>query len=301
MRRRVRVDASNRRTIILWMAVFIVGLLAFTTVKGKYDLKISENVVNTILSPFQSAITSISNVTKKIGVISWEMVTVYEQNKMLRSEVEQLRQRDVNVNEIMAENTRLTNILNYKNAVKQFDTAVAKIISYDSSNLTNSITINLGAKDGMQKNMPVITPQGLVGTIVAVYEHSAKVQLILDPRSAVGAIIQRPESRVIGIMQGSVGVQTLAKMLNIPRDADVVVGDNVLTSGYGGLYPKGIVIGEVVEVTNEAGGLLKYATVKTAVDFYRIEEVLVIVNSRETAPAPLNAVIPPSANKGVAK
>ncbi|MBP7255091.1 MAG: rod shape-determining protein MreC [Negativicutes bacterium] len=301
MRRRVRVDASNRRTIILWVAVFIVGLLAFTTVKGKYDLKISENVVNTILSPFQSAITSISNVTKKIGVISWEMVTVYEQNKMLRSEVEQLRQRDVNVNEIMAENTRLTNILNYKNAVKQFDTAVAKIISYDSSNLTNSITINLGAKDGMQKNMPVITPQGLVGTIVAVYEHSAKVQLILDPRSAVGAIIQRPESRVIGIMQGSVGVQTLAKMLNIPRDADVVVGDNVLTSGYGGLYPKGIVIGEVVEVTNEAGGLLKYATVKTAVDFYRIEEVLVIVNSRETAPAPLNAVIPPSANKGVAK
>ena len=102
-------------------------------------------------------------------------------------------------------------------------------------------------------------------------------------------------------MQGSVGVQTLAKMVNIPRDADVVVGDNVLTSGYGGLYPKGIVIGEVVEVTNEAGGLLKYATVKTAVDFYRIEEVLVIVNSRETAPAPLNAVIPPSANKGVAK
>ena len=280
MRRRVRVDASNRRTIILWVAVFIVGLLAFTTVKGKYDLKISENVVNTILSPFQSAITSISNATKKIGVISWEMVTVYEQNKMLRSEVEQLRQRDVNVNEIMAENTRLTNILNYKNAVKQFDTAVAKIISYDSSNLTNSITINLGAKDGMQKNMPIITPQGLVGTIVAVYEHSAKVQLILDPRSAVGAIIQRPESRVIGIMQGSVGVQTLAKMVNIPRDADVVVGDNVLTSGYGGLYPKGIVIGEVVEVTNEAGGLLKYATVKTAVDFYRIEEVLVIVNSR---------------------
>ncbi len=301
MRRRVRVDASNRRTIILWVAVFIVGLLAFTTVKGKYDLKISENVVNTILSPFQSAITSISNATKKIGVISWEMVTVYEQNKMLRSEVEQLRQRDVNVNEIMAENTRLTNILNYKNAVKQFDTAVAKIISYDSSNLTNSITINLGAKDGMQKNMPVITPQGLVGTIVAVYEHSAKVQLILDPRSAVGAIIQRPESRVIGIMQGSVGVQTLAKMVNIPRDADVVVGDNVLTSGYGGLYPKGIVIGEVVEVTNEAGGLLKYATVKTAVDFYRIEEVLVIVNSREAPPTPLNAVISPSANKGVAK
>lgn len=301
MRRRVRVDASNRRTIILWVAVFIVGLLAFTTVKGKYDLNISENVVNTILSPFQSAITSISNVTKKIGVISWEMVTVYEQNKMLRSEVEQLRQRDVNVNEIMAENTRLTNILNYKNAVKQFDTAVAKIISYDSSNLTNSITINLGAKDGMQKNMPVITPQGLVGTIVAVYEHSAKVQLILDPRSAVGAIIQRPESRVIGIMQGSVGVQTLAKMVNIPRDADVVVGDNVLTSGYGGLYPKGIVIGEVVEVTNEAGGLLKYATVKTAVDFYRIEEVLVIVNSREAPPTPLNTVIPPSANKGVAK
>lgn len=301
MRRRVRVDASNRRTIILWVAVFIVGLLAFTTVKGKYDLKISENVVNTILSPFQSAITSISNVTKKIGVISWEMVTVYEQNKMLRSEVEQLRQRDVNVNEIMAENTRLTNILNYKNAVKQFDTAVAKIISYDSSNLTNSITINLGAKDGMQKNMPIITPQGLVGTIVAVYEHSAKVQLILDPRSAVGAIIQRPESRVIGIMQGSVGVQTLAKMVNIPRDADVVVGDNVLTSGYGGLYPKGIVIGEVVEVTNEAGGLLKYATVKTAVDFYRIEEVLVIVNSREAPPTPLNAVISPSANKGVAK
>lgn len=300
MRRRVRVDASNRRTIILWVAVVIVGVLAFTTVKGKYDLRISESAVNTVLTPFQYAVTTVGNATKRLGVISWEMITVYEQNKMLRSEVEQLRERDVNVNEIIAENARLTNILNYKNTVKQFDTVVAKIISYDSSNLTNSITINLGIKDGMQKNMPVITPQGLVGTIAAVYEHSSKVQLILDPRSAVGAIVQRPESRVIGIIQGSVGVQTAAKMINIPRDADVVVGDNVLTSGYGGLYPKGIVIGDVIDVTNEAGGLLKYATVKTAVDFYRIEEVMVIVNSREAPPAPLNASVT-NADKGVSK
>ena len=89
-------------------------------------------------------------------------------------------------------------------------------------------------------------------------------------------------------------------MINIPRDADVVVGDNVLTSGYGGLYPKGIVIGDVIDVTNEAGGLLKYATVKTAVDFYRIEEVMVIVNSREAPPAPLNASVT-NADKGVSK
>lgn len=300
MRRRVRVDSSNRRTIILWVAVVIVGILAFTTVKGKYDLKISENAVNTVLTPFQYVVTSIGNTTKRLGVISWEMITVYEQNKMLRSEVEQLRERDVNVNEVMAENARLNNLLNYKNSVKQFDTAVAKIISYDSSNLTNSITINLGLKDGMQKNMPVITPQGLVGTIAAVYEHSSKVQLVLDPRAAVGAIIQRPESRVIGIIQGSVGVQTAVRMINIPRDADVVVGDNILTSGYGGLYPKGIVIGEVTDVTNEAGGLLKYATVKTSVDFYRIEEVMVIVNSRKAPPAPLNTPKSDS-DKGVAK
>ena len=78
MRRRVRVDSSNRRTIILWVAVVIVGILAFTTVKGKYDLKISENAVNTVLTPFQYVVTSIGNTTKRLGVISWDMITVYE-------------------------------------------------------------------------------------------------------------------------------------------------------------------------------------------------------------------------------
>ncbi|WP_177505186.1 rod shape-determining protein MreC [Anaerosinus sp.] len=283
---RARKDSYSNKKIIVLLTVFvIVFLLIFSSATGKYQFLASEKLVNTVLAPFQNVMMRISTSLHGAGASIWEIATVYKQNKMLMSENEQLRSKQIDADEILAENYRLRNMLAYKQATPQFDLLPAKIIARDSSTWTKSVTINCGSADGIAKDMTVITERGLVGNIASVTSNSAIVQLILDPRSAVGGLVQRPESRVAGIIEGN-NNQAMAKMINIPRDADIQPSDVIVTSGFGGVYPKGVCIGTVEQVINEEGGLLKYAVLSTAVDFNKLEEVFVITKAREIVPLP---------------
>ena len=149
------------------------------------------------------------------------------------------------------------------------------------------IVIDRGTLNGIQNDMPVVTPQGLVGRVVEAGPNSSKVQLILDPRSSVGTIVQRAESRVTGIVQGDMDNPTMPQMVNIPKNADVVEGDVIVTSGFGGIYPKGIIVGLVSSLKNDDGGLLKIGVLESAVDFQKLEDVMVITASREAPPEPI--------------
>ena len=135
--------------------------------------------------------------------------------------------------------------------------------------------------------MAVVTELGLVGHVAEAGLNSSKVQLLIDPRSSVGTIIQRAESRVAGIVEGDIKNPAHPRMVNIPKDSDVQVDDMVVTSGFGGVYPKGLVVGKVVAIHNEEGGLLQFAEVDTSVDFQKLEDVAVIVASREAPPEPI--------------
>lgn len=191
-------------------------------------------------------------------------------------------------------------MLDYKKSAPQFDFVTAAVVARDPGTWTNIIVINRGTAQGIAKDMPVVTSQGLVGNVVQAYSSTAKVQLILDPRSAVGALVQRPESRVAAIVEGNGARPLSPRMVNLARDADVIKGDQVITSGFGGIYPKGLMLGEVVDVVNEEGGLLKYAVLKPAVDFDRLEEVFVIVRSREPIPV-VPSQTPPTGTQQVPK
>ena len=177
--------------------------------------------------------------------------------------------------------------MGYKQAASQFDLEAAQVIGREQATWTSMIVINKGTSDGIAKNMPVVTEKGLVGVVTEVAPNAAKVQLILDPRCSVGTLIQRPESRVAGIVQGSIADAMKPNMINIPKNSDVVEGDMVITSGFGGIYPKGIAVGTVDSLEDDGGGLLKIAVLKPAVDFQKLEDVLVITASREAPPAPL--------------
>lgn len=301
---RVRREPGSNKKIYVLVAVFtLVILLVFGVAKGKYQLPLSEKIMMTILSPFQGIMSSISNGVRQGTTAIWEIATVYQQNKMLKSEIEQLRQTQVNITEITAENERLHTVLAYKQAAVQFDLVAAKVIARDPSNWTSTIIIDRGTNDGIAKDMAVVTPQGLVGNVVSVAKNSARVQLILDRRSSVGGLVQRPESRVAGIIAGDNNNKMMVRMINIPRDADIVEGDQIVTSGFGGIYPKGISLGEVENIVNDDGGLLKYAVLKPSVDFQKLEEVSVIVTSREAPPIPITQepVLPADDKAGVTK
>jgi rod shape-determining protein MreC len=288
----------NKKAVILAVALITVFLLAFSAARGKYNFYWSERIVTVILAPVEYIVSRVGYAIRQTGANVSEIFGVYQHNQTLRAENENLRREILDNTEIVAENARLKALLDYRKAAPQFDTVVAAVIARDPAAWTNVIVINRGTNDGIAKEMAVVTPQGLVGNVVQAYGNSAKVQLILDPRSAVGALVQRPESRVAAIVEGNPAKPLSPKMINIARDADVIKGDKIITSGFGGIYPKGILLGEVTDVVNEEGGLLKYAVLKPAADFDRLEEVAVIVRSREPAPVPVSPTPAQPAAKG---
>lgn len=283
----------HKKMAILLVAVLLVLWLAGSLAHGKTKFAFIEKAITTMLAPVQAVISNVGFTFRDIGLSTGELMTAYRDNKALRIENENLRQSNLNLTEIMAENVRLRNMLEYKKGSPQFDLVIAAVVGRDPGSWTSTIIINRGTADGIAKDMPVVTPHGLVGSVVSVYANAAKVNLILDPRSAVGALVQRPESRVAAIVEGHGATPLTPRMVNIARDADVVKGDKIVTSGFGGIYPKGILIGEVIDLVNEEGGLLKYAVLNPAVDFDRLEEVSVIVRSREPIPT-----LPPAVPQG---
>lgn len=266
----------HKKTAVLIIAVILVIVLMSATAKGKYQLPLAEGLIRVVFTPVERAVSKLTYSIGNILSSTSKLMTVYRDNEQLRQQVEQLQQSTLTLNELSAENQRLQAMLDYKRSAPQFELVAATVIAREPGTWFNTIVINKGSDVGLTKDMSVITPKGLVGHIVAVYGNSAKVMLMLDPRSAVGGLVQRPESRVTGIVVGQAQSNKVPRMINLARESDVIKGDNIITSGLGGIFPKGIVIGEVFDVKNEDGGLLKYAEIKTAVDFSRLEEVFVV-------------------------
>ena len=285
---RVRRDKKSPKRFwaLLFVLVSLFCLILFAA-RGRFQVPIASQTVSLILSPFQQAVSWVGSELNFVTSNIWEIVTVHEQNKMLRNEVNQLRQQNLQASDFAAENARLRELLGYKQAATQFDLVAARVIGRESATWSSMVVINKGLGDGVDKDMAVVTEKGLVGRVVEAGPNSSKVQLILDPRSSVGTLVQRAESRVTGIVVGDMDNPTMPNMENIPKTADVQEGDLIITSGYGGVFPKGLPVGLVTTLENDDGGLLKIAVLEPAVDFQKLEDVAVITASREAPPEPL--------------
>ena len=288
MSNKVRKEKKTGRKIVALIVVFIgVFCSVFFAAKGKFSTTATNGITMAIISPFQRVFSWAGSKLAFVKNSVAEISHLHEQNKQLREEVELLRAQNLTASEYASENQRLRNLLGYKQAAVQFDLVAASVIGRESASWSSVIIINRGTLDGVANNMAVVTEMGLVGHVMEAGLNSSKVQLLLDPRSSVGTLIQRPESRVAGIVEGDIKNPNFPKMVNIPKDSDVLVDDMIVTSGFGGVYPKGLVVGKIIEIHNEEGGLLKYGVIDTSVDFQKLEDVAIIVASREAPPEPI--------------
>ncbi|MBR5908543.1 MAG: rod shape-determining protein MreC [Schwartzia sp.] len=291
---KVKREGETGRTA--WLLIFItvsVFCIVFFAARGRFVTPFTSPAVITLLAPFQRAAAWAGSQIQGVVANVQDILTVHQQNQLLRSEVEQLRVQNVQANEYAAENIRLRELLGYTQSARQFDLVMARVIGREPTTWTRMIVIDRGTEHGVQKNMAVVTARGLVGTVTDAGPFSSKVQLILDPRAAAGALVQR--SRVAGVVKGTPDDAMHPRMVNVPKNQDMAVGDILVTSGFGGIYPKGIMIGTVSAVKNDSGGLLHYAVIEPATDFQRLEDVAVIVASREAPPEPLK---PPAQTRG---
>ena len=296
MSKKIRKEKITAKKIVALIFVFIsVFCSVFFAARGRFATPVTDGLAMSIMSPFQRVFSWVGSQLAFVKDTVTEISHLHEQNKLLREEVEILRAQNLTASEYASENQRLRNLLGYKQAAIQFDLVAASVIGRESASWSSVIVINRGTLDGVANNMAVVTEMGLVGHVMEAGVNSSKVQLLIDPRSAVGTLIQRPESRVAGIVEGDIKNPSYPRMVNIPKDSDVQVEDMVVTSGFGGVYPKGIVVGKIVEIHNEEGGLLKYGVIDTSVDFQKLEDVAIIVASREAPPEPIQ---PPQQTPG---
>lgn len=235
----------------------------------------------TLQSIFQPAESAVSGAAKRAAELSQRNQSVeslLQQNTNLQEEVNRLLIENIQLKELERENQRLRELLNYtrNNTGINFAAAsvIGQIIGGDPNNFLYTIFIDVGANDGVAKDMPVVTHRGLVGRVTHVNAGTAEVLLIIDPASSVNAIVQN--SRVQGIITGELG-GTLT-MERIPQGETVSPGDLVLTSGLGGTFPDKLVIGQITEVFQRDLDLFQTARVRSTVDFTDIGTVLVITS-----------------------
>jgi rod shape-determining protein MreC len=209
---------------------------------------------------------------------------VRQENEQLRRELA-AAQLDAQAQHAIADRTRgLEGLLNLRAGIP-LETVAAGVIATGAAQGFRTITIDKGTADGLKADMAVIAPNGVIGRIIVPSARASKVQLLIDSSAAAGSVIERSRAQAIAVGVGESWLRLQDNRLQLQDDrlrlqyvsevADVVVGDTVVTSGIDGIYPKGLLIGRVDQV-QKAGGGYKQITVKPAVDFMKLEEVLVI-------------------------
>lgn len=258
----------------LALAVLALVLISYTG-PGRSNLTPVEKIVKTITTPVESGVTTVINgIGDTFGSV-FSIGSIKKENKTLKDQVAKLEAENNLLKEYEYQNLRLRDLLQYKDSIaRNFDTTAASVIARNPSNWFQTLTINKGESDGLKKNMAVVTGQGLVGHVINVSSNSAEVSLIISDDSAVGGLVQ--VTRTPGVVEGLPDNSGLLKMIHISKDAPVRAKQVVISSGLGGIFPKGVPIGRVTEVEIESNGLVKYAMVRPFVDFNRLEEVLVI-------------------------
>ena len=262
--------------ILLTIVTILIFTVMVISAADRSKVTFFEDITVTIFSPVQkvffNAGKGIGNFFKFIG----EIKTLQEQNKKLLTEIEIITEQNRNLQKLGEENSRFKEMLNLKEELDNFDMIGAQVIAKQSGNWFEIFTIDKGTSDGIEKNCAVITSQGLVGHIFEISSHSAKIISIIDGNSAVSGLITR--TRDFGMVKGDLVFQEdgLCKMIYINKDADIVIGDMVETSGLGGIYPKGLFIGKIKEVKKESHQVSKFALIEPIVDFKSLEYVFVI-------------------------
>ena len=270
----LRLLARYRRAAILTSALVLSFLLM--TLQVRHETAVVTFTRQTLLfvvSPFiKVTAATIQGVT---GV--WrdyvDLRAVREENRRLQFEATTLKRRLEQLQDQAMETQRLERLLAMRQA-SQAEFLTARVVGKDATNWFKTVLLDRGSLEGIRRNQPALAPDGLVGRVVEVTLTSAKVQLLTDPVSAVGGLIQR--TRVTGIVSGNLGAG--ARVSYLPLMADVAVGDEVVTSGMGGVFPKGILIGRITSVERNSGALFQEATLQPAVDLSRLEEIFILTN-----------------------
>lgn len=272
---------------LLFLAVLVAVTLAAirVTIPERTKLTSVESKFRDVLAPVQTGLAWVGRQGRYIVSLPVSMVGAAARSQALEQEVERLESEKIQYNEYLIENQRLSALLDYKKVMAgNYNFAIASVIGRDPGNWFGTLTLNRGSSEGIKENMSVLTPEGLVGRVIAVSASTCEVLMITDPRSGVGSLVQ--DTRTPGIVEGVAGASGIARMIHIPNNAPVEAGQAVVTSGQGSLFPKGIPVGRINSIQNEPSGLFLSAEISPFANLNSLEEVMIVTFVQPEASAP---------------
>ncbi|MDR1530849.1 MAG: rod shape-determining protein MreC [Clostridiales bacterium] len=267
--------SRHKRIFIVGIIILCVLAMWFTAM-SRLRPSFLENALGFVLAPAQKAATNASEWVSDKVLFFTRIGEIERENALLRAEVDMLRMESSKLALLETDNKRLSDILQISQKYAQYPQTGAQVIAKDSGNWFDRFYIDKGTKDGLAQNMVVLTAGGLVGKITQVGANFARVTSLVNDDSAVSAESARTEDR--GIVRGDVDLMRsgYCRMDYLSLDAQVIPGDEIVTSNLGNTYPPGIIIGYVREVGTDDMGLNKYAIIEPVVNFENVRTVVVI-------------------------
>jgi rod shape-determining protein MreC len=257
--------------IILFLFILIPILSIDTATRSPRQYRLYDRVILAIIYPVQVTITwSLDSIIDFYQNYIY-LFKVNSENSVLLDENRRLMNTIVNLRETQDENLRLRKLLGFKEEFA-LTSVLARVMAKDTSTEFRAIRINRGESSGIKKDMAVLNNEGIIGKVFRTTADTADVVTILDLLSAVDIIVKR--SRARGILEGM--TDELCQLRFTVRTDDIIPGDLLISSGLGGIFPKGVPVGNVTKVEKKSYGISQRIEVRPSVDFSKIEEVLVV-------------------------
>lgn len=270
-----RVNWGNRIALALLILISVSVLVIHFRENETGVLHNLQRFSVNLLAPLQAGSFSVARGFSD----TWQSITEFSrlkaEDRALKKEVSDLRRDNINLKELDLENKRLRQEIGAP-VRQQYVTVFATVIGKSVNTWQATVILDKGSRDGVRRQMAVAAGDGLVGQVMSTTANSCLVQLIMDQKSAVGVRLQN--SRATGIIEGE--GQNELKLNYLAKEVKVVKGEIVLSSGLGGVYPPGLVVGTVSSLSKGSNGLFQDVTVSPTVDFWTIEEVFIITGTR---------------------
>ncbi|MBQ7278977.1 MAG: rod shape-determining protein MreC [Clostridia bacterium] len=269
---------KNRPILIALVASLLFLLLAALTV-GRRTAGRGEDLFSSALLPIQSGVGELTDEVTDFFTRVFFPSQVQAENERLKKTVAAYERRLILYEAMEQENARLTELLDYTSANDRFYFLAAPVTAKNLNPYVDTLTIGAGSRNGVKEQMAVVNGQGIVGRVIEVGATYSKVRTMQNEDMRISVMVERTrdEGMLGGLVLSGDTVVGL-KLYYLPKDADIQVGDTIVTSGLGGIFPKGLDVGKVFELAAEDNGVYD-ACVKSEVDFAHLEEVLVILES----------------------
>ncbi len=267
----------SKKTMVVAGAIILIVLngivFSFNYIRKSSFQSAAVQTVLFFVAPVQEGVSGTIKFTEHIWNQYFDLVDTTRENEDLRRQLAEVHQQIHAISEMAIENARLKRFVDFK-AASTHTMVAAAVVATDPSPWYRTVIINKGKADGIEKGYPVMVPEGIVGQVTGVSSGYAKVLLIIDRNNAVDALVQRTRAR--GIVKGM--SDRLCRFDYALRKIDIGVGDTAITSGYDGIFPKGLRIGRVSKILRRNSGIFQEIELTPFVDFQKLEEVMVILN-----------------------